>query len=339
MIETVLGPVPAAELGTVSTNEHVFTDSRSLVRPTREGGELTGSIRPEILGDLRWSWLSLADNLTLDDPAAAIDELRAAGRAGLGTVVEATSLGMGPSPARLAEVSRASGVRIVAAYGSYIEKTLPESWRTRSEQEMEADFTTALTRAIPGTQFRAGLLGLMGTSAEITATEARALRAAGRAAGAAGAAVSVRLDGAARRALEVVDLLTAAGLPAEKILFCNMDKVLEASYVRDVSDTGAVVEFAFGSEHHFGDRARDATDTERLAFLVDLLEGRPDARVSLSCSVWTKGQLTRHGGMGYGHVVRRVVPALARLGVPEARLRDLLITTPARLLDRMETQR
>ncbi|MEV5072551.1 phosphotriesterase [Microbacterium sp. LMI12-1-1.1] len=336
MIETVLGPVAPGELGVVSTNEHVLTDSRHLLRPTREGGALEGPIRPGILGDLRWSWMSLADNLTLDSEPDAVAELAAAAQAGMGTIVEATSWGMGPSHARLADISRASGVRIVAAYGTYIDKTLPAPWRDLTEADVERAFTRALTEEVPGAGFRAGLLGLMGTSAEITPAELRALRAAGRAAAAAGTAVSIRLDGAARRGPEVAEILTGQGLPASRILFCNMDKVLDDDYVRDVSDTGAVVEFAFGSENHFADRARDATDTERLDFLTRFLDDRPAAAVTLSCSVWTKGQLSRHGGMGYGHVVKRVAPALHRLGVSDERLHAMLVRTPAELLDRTE---
>ncbi len=334
MIETVLGRLPAAELGVVSTNEHVLADSRTLTRLTREGGVLEGPMRPEVLGDLRWSWLSLADNLTLDDPALAVAELGAAASAGLGTIVEATGWGMGPRSADLPAVSRAAGVHIVAAYGSYIEKTLPMWWAQQTEARMEDLFRTALLEAIPGTDFRAGVLGLMGTSAQITGAEMRALRAAGRAAAEAGSAVTVRLDAAARRGPEVVEILTATGLPASRILFCNIDKVLDPVYVREISDSGAVVEFAFGSEHHFGDRARDANDDDRLAFLVDLLADRPDAAVTLSCSVWTKGQLSRWGGMGYGHVVRRIVPALERAGVARTRIDDMLVARPAALLDR-----
>lgn len=334
MIETVLGPVPAHELGAVSTNEHVLTDSRGLGRPTREGTQLSGPIRPEILGDLRWSWLSLPDNLTLDDEEAAAAELADAAGAGIGTIVEATAWGMGPRPDRLPEISRRSGVNIVSAYGSYIDKTLPDWWRRQSEAEMEHAFTTALTRAVPGTAFRAGLLGLLGTSAEITPVELRALRAAARAAASADAAVSIRLDAAARRGPEVVDVLTGEGLAVERILFCNIDKALDPAYVRDIVDSGAVVEFAFGSEHYFGDRARDATDGERLDFLCTLLDDREGAAVTLSCSVWTKGQLSRHGGMGYGHVARRVAPALERRGIAPDRIRDMLVTRPASLLDR-----
>lgn len=336
MIETVLGPVDRAELGVVSTNEHVLTDSRHLLRPTREGGTLEGSIRPEVLGDLRWSWMSLADNLTLDDADAAAEELREASAMGLATIVEATSWGMGPRHEALPGIARASGLHIVAAYGSYIDKTLPAWWAELSEAGMEETFTAALTDAIPGTDYRAGLLGLIGTSAEITAAEGRALRAAARAAAVTGTAVSIRLDAAARRGPEVAGILTDQGLPADRILFCNIDKVLDAAYVGDIVDTGAVVEFAFGSEHSFADRARDATDADRIDFLLRLLAERPAAPVTLSCSVWSKGQLTRHGGMGYGHVVRRVAPALRRLGVTGERLNDMLIARPAALLDRTE---
>ncbi|SIR79627.1 hypothetical protein [Microbacterium sp. RURRCA19A] len=337
MIETVLGPVSAEGWGPTSTNEHLLTDSRGLARPLPDGTFLDGPPRLEVWGDLRWNWMSMPDNLTLDDPGAAAAELSAAKAAGLHAIVEATSWGMGPRHAALPEISRRSGVRIVAAYGSYIDKTLPMWWRDLDESGMSALFRTALTDAVPGTSYRAGLLGLLGTSAEITAAEGRALRAAGRAAAEAGASVSIRLDAAARRGPEVADILTAAGLAPERILFCNIDKVLDLAYVADVVDTGAVVEFAFGSDHSFGGGIRDHTDRERLDFLGALVAARPDAAITLSCSVWTKGQLTRYGGMGYGHVLARIAPLLAGVGVDDARLTDMLIARPVALLDRMET--
>lgn len=334
MIETVLGSIDATALGITSTNEHLLTDSRHLQRPTREGGTLEGPIRPEILGELRWSWMSLADNLTLDSPADAAAELSTAAGHGLRSIVEATSFGMGPRHDELPEISRRSGVQIVSAYGTYIDKTLPAPWRELGEGELEAAFTAALCDAVPGTDYRAGLLGLLGTSATLTPAELRALRAAGRSASAVGAAVSIRLDAAARRGPEVARILQDEGVRGEKVLFCNIDKVLDLDYVTDIVDTGAVIEFAFGSEHHFGDRARDHNDDDRIEFLLRVLEARPDARITLSCSVWTKGQLRRHGGMGYDHVVARVAPALQRLGVSDEQLTRMLVQRPAELLDR-----
>lgn len=336
MIETVLGPVEPERLGITSTNEHVLTDSRHLAREEPGRELLTGPPDLATLGDLRWNWMSMPDNLTLDDPDTAVDELAAAAGEGLRTIVEATSWGMGPRHADLPDIARRSGVTIVAAYGSYIEKTLPDWWRAMSEDDIERTFRAALTDAVPGTDYRAGLLGLLGTSAEITAAEGRTLRAAGRVAAETGCAVSIRLDAAARLGPTVARILTDAGMPADKILFCNIDKVLDRSYVAEIVDTGAVVEVAFGSEHYFGSGWRDHTDAERADFLLSILEDRPDARVTASCSAWTKGQLSRYGGMGYGHVLRRIVPLLERLGVPRDRLDDMLVARPAALLDRPE---
>jgi phosphotriesterase-related protein len=334
VIETALGPIDATRLGVTSTNEHLLADSRHLRRPTRDGKDWDDVVRPEVLGDLRWNWLGLADNLHLESADVAAEELSLAHDDGLRSVVEATSAGMGPDHARLPEISRRSGIQIVAAYGSYIDKTLPEAWRNMDEESLHSAFHHALTVRVPGTDYRAGLLGLMGTSASPLPTEERALRAAAHAASAAGAAVSVRLDAGSRRGPEVAETLMSEGMPAGRILFCNIDKILDPAYVREISDTGAVVEFAFGSEHYFADGARDATDGDRIRFLLDLLHDRPDAGVTLSTSVWTKGQLARHGGMGYGHVVRRIVPVLERAGVSLDRVRRLLVDEPATLLDR-----
>lgn len=336
MIETVLGPVAASDLGVVATNEHVLTDSRHLVRSAADGSTLPGPLTLETLGELRWNALAMADNLALDDADLAVAELRSARDAGLGAIVEATSWGMGPRHADLPEISRRAGIHVVAAYGSYIDKTLPSWWSAQSEDQMRAQFELALNTAIPGTQFRAGLLGLLGTSAQITPAEARALRAAAHAAAPVGAAVSIRLDGSARRGPEVLDLLVRAGMPARKVLFCNIDKTLDPAYIAEILDAGAVVEFAFGSENYFGGGIREATDAQRIQALCALLEGRPDAAVTLTCSVWTKMQLTRYGGLGYGHVVSRILPVLRSRGVTEAQITRMLVERPRDLLDRTE---
>ncbi len=336
MIHTVLGPVAASELGVVATNEHVLTDARQLARPAADGRVHDFPVGLETLGELRWNAMASPDNLALDDPELATAELRSARAAGLDAIVEATSWGMGPRAAELPAISRESGVRIVAAYGSYIDKTVPSWWSNQSEQQMHAQFETALHSAIPGTGFTAGLLGLLGTSAQITPAEGRALRAAGRAAAAAGAAVSIRLDGSARRGPEVLAVLLAAGMPAHKVLFCNIDKVLDQAYIGELLGAGAVVEFAFGSENYFGGGVREATDAQRIDALCTLLDARPDAAVTLTCSVWTKMQLARYGGLGYGHVVGRIVPVLRERGITQEQLTRMLVERPRDLLDRTE---
>jgi len=87
-VRTVLGDVPAAELGQVDAHDHLFFRSAQFP-PGQE----------------------------LDDPGAAADELRAFAALGGGTVVQWTPYGLGRGSALLPEVSRAAGVHVVAATG------------------------------------------------------------------------------------------------------------------------------------------------------------------------------------------------------------------------------
>jgi phosphotriesterase-related protein len=334
MIQTVLGPIRPEELGVTSMNEHLVADSAKFLRPPREPAPAQPRMTIENLGFVRWNYLGLRDNLVLDEPELTIAELRYAVGLGQDAVVEVTSFGMGPDHAALPAISRASGMQIAVAYGTYIAKSLPDWVLAASEDELEQRFHAALEVAVHGTEYRAAMLGLLGTSAEIAPVERRALRAAARAAARTGAAVSIRLDASARLGPTVLRILTDEGLSPDRVVFSNVDKVMDVDYVAEMSAAGATLEVAFGEESYFGDGSKDATDAERLRFLLALLEHDPDSSIVLACSVWTKGQLGAYGGMGYGHLVGRIVPMLERQGVSRERLRDMLVTRPRVLLDR-----
>ncbi|WP_424708072.1 hypothetical protein [Microbacterium sp. SLBN-111] len=337
MIETVLGPVPAATLGPTSMHDHVLADSARLQRPGEQPpppGPAT--VRPETRDYLRRNMLAFADNLRLDDPDAAVDELRAAAAAGQRALVECTSWGLGPDHARLPDIARRSGMTIVVAYGTYIRATLPPEIAALDEDGLHALFSVALEDAVPGTDYRAGLLGILGTTAGLPGAERgmlRAAAAAAAAAGRAGASVSVRLDPDARDGVAVLDELGRAGLPVERVIFTNADEFLDAAYWRELSDSGATLEMCFGTEDvHLG-RVHNPTDAERARFFVDAVMARPDARYVLGQSVWTKAQLARYGGHGYGRLLGAIVPEL-REYLGEERVEQMLVDEPRRLLDR-----
>ncbi len=334
MIETVLGPISAAALGLTSMHDHVLADSARLQRPGEQPSPLgPPTVRAETRDYLRRNMLAFADNLRLDDPDAAVDELRAAAAAGQRALVECTSWGLGPDHARLPDIARHSGMAIVVAYGTYIRATLPPEIAALDEDGLHALFATALDDAVPGTAYRAGLLGILGTTAGLPGAERGMLRAAASAAVASGASVSVRLDPDARDGVAVLDELGRAGLPAERVIFTNADEFPDAGYWRELSDAGATLEMCFGTEDvHLG-RVHNPTDEERVRFFVDAVAARPAARYVLGQSVWTKAQLVRHGGYGYGRLLGAIVPELrTRLG--EARVEEMLVEEPRRLLDR-----
>ena len=334
MIETVLGPVDASLLGPTSMHEHLLSDARVLHRPPRE--PLPDDTRVGIgnLGFLHWNLLALEDNLVLDDPAATAEELAPARALGQSCVADLTTFALGPRHRERPALSRASGLHIVTGYGAYLARSHPTWLRALDERGLEKLFHEALTDHIPGVDYRAGLLGLLGTGAPLDPAERRVLRAAARAAARCGAAVAVRLDPGARLGLDVLDLLTAAGLSAERVVLSNVDEYIDLPYLRELAAAGATTEWCFGNEAYYRDGYKDPTDAERLDGAQEFLaEGFAD-RMVLGCSVWTKTQLRRWGGMGYDHLLRRIVPALRDRGVPQHLLDTLLVDVPRRLLDR-----
>jgi phosphotriesterase-related protein len=338
VIATVLGEIRADELGVTSMHEHVLSDASALHRRGVEDLDPQAIVTPELAGALRWSQLGVIDNLRLDDPEIAVDELRVAVGRGQHAVVELTSLGLGPGSAHLPEIARRSGMTIVAGFGAYLDAGLPAWYRALDESGREALFRAALLDRIPGTGFRAGLLGIMGTTAGFPTSddERSTLRAAARAACAAGVVVVVRLDPSARHGAAVLELMRREGLPADRVVFGNVDEYPDPEYLGELSDAGAVLEVCFGGEGGHLPRVRNIHDAQRLELLVGLLADRPAARAVLGTSLWTKGQYRRMGGPGYEHLVARVVPALRSCGISAERIEMLLVGEPARLLDRSE---
>ncbi|MFJ6654376.1 hypothetical protein ACIQLJ_16420 [Microbacterium sp. NPDC091313] len=334
MIETVLGAIDARSLGATSMHDHVLSDASALHRSGSAPLPESARVAAEALGWLRWNALGLADNLRLDDPELAVEELSVLAPTAQRALVECSSWGLGPRHADLAAISAASGVTIVVAYGAYVPRTVPEPFASLGEDALERRFFEVLSVAIPGAGYRAGMLGIMGTTDALAERERQQLRAAARAAVRTGAAVSVRLDERAYRGLEVLELLAAEGLSADRVLFTNADEFLDAAYWADLSAAGAVLEMCFGCEMVHDGRMDNPSDRERLAFFPRFVEDQPSARLVLGQSLWTKMQLRRHGGHGYDYLQRRIIPALRIAGVDMERIERMLVAEPARLLDR-----
>lgn len=334
MIETVLGPIEAGELGPTSMHDHLLIDARILQAAAREPLPDDPRVTLENLGFVRWNLLALEDNLVLDDAELAARELARAGAEGQRAVVDVTCWGLGADPARLPAIARATGMHVVAGCGVYLDRPHPPEIAALDEDGLTERFHGALTDELDGAGFRAGLLGLIGTSEPITGGEGRVLRAAGRAAAATGAAMTVRLDPSARRGRWVLDELAAVGCPAEQVIFGNVDEFLDVAYLGELARAGANLELCFGNEAYYRDGYRDTTDAERLAGARALVEAGFADRMVLGGSVWTKSQLRAYGGMGYEHLLRRIVPELRKHGIAEADVERMLVENPRRLLDR-----
>lgn len=306
MIETVLGPLAPERVGRVSMHEHLLSDG---------------------------SGLGL-DDAVLDDPGLAAEELGRLGSDWL--VVDPTVWGFGgPSPL-LAELSRQSGVAIVAGVGAYVPRTRP-GWLTALDEDALAErFGEALLDRLPGCDFRAGIVGMIAPGFPLEEScEMALLRAGARVAAETGSAAVVRLDPRRRDGLEVLEVMTSAGLAAERIVFSNVDGYArDLEPLRELAEAGATLKWCFGYEAPPRPGLAGATDAERADAVTALLADGHRRQV-LACGIWTKAALHKHGGWGYDHLSTKVLPMLRERGLDDQDLSELLTTEPLRLLDRL----
>jgi phosphotriesterase-related protein len=314
VIETVLGPIPAEELGAASMHEHLISDASALGVPAAPGAPAADTV--------------------LDDAGLAAVELRRLAAGGIGAVVDPTAWGFGGPAPELASIARASGVQIVAGVGAYLPRTRPDWLRELDEDGLAACLRSALLDELPGCGFRAGVVGMLAPGLPLAAEDRRLLRAGATVAAATGTAAIVRLDPRRRDGAELLALLAAAGLGPERVVLSNVDGYAgDRGALRELAATGATLKWCFGYQAPPRPGLAGATDDERADALCGLLAEGFERQV-LACGVWTKSALRAYGGFGYDHLTARVLPALRDRGLTETELRALLVEQPRRLLDR-----
>ena len=122
-VQTVLGPIAPEDLGPTSTHEHLFLDFTWVFKPPSEASERARAYEPvtmENLGWVRYDPFRSYDNLLRLDEDEAISEALLFQRAGGGTIVDTTSIGIRRDPLALARVSSATGVNVVMGAGYYV---------------------------------------------------------------------------------------------------------------------------------------------------------------------------------------------------------------------------
>lgn len=336
-VMTVLGPVPAAQLGPTLMHEHLLNDCRCWWhRPTQPGREYlaTAKVSAPILGELRMDPFACLDNCALDDEAAAVDELRPVAALGCRTVVDPTCRGIGRDPAALVRIAHATGLNVVMGAGYYLEASHPPALAALSIQAVCDEIVAEATDGIDGV--RIGLVGEIGVSSDFTAAEEKSLRGAARAAAHTGLALMVHLPGWFRHGHRVLDITEAEGADPAHTVLCHMNPSgHDSTYQDELARRGVFLEYdMIGMDYWYADQGVQCpSDEENARAIVRLAEAGHLGRVLLSQDVFLKMMLTRHGGFGYAYVQRHFLPRLRRMGLGEADLDTLMVQNPRRVFD------
>ncbi|MEV0495261.1 phosphotriesterase [Streptomyces atratus] len=314
-VNTVLGPVPAEELGVVSVHEALL----SVVPGAEYAFDITID-RAEIFETL----------------AAKLKDFRVSGG---GTIVDSTGMFHGRDVRLYETLSRTTGVHIVASTGQGPEELLggyfltpqtnpPTPWPA---EKFAGLFTEEITEGmvVPRVE-RRGAAGLVATTATLegmTPTDESLFRGAAKTALSTGVAVSIRYGSDAVHDLDVV---LDEKLPADRVVVGGLDRTSAVA-------TGAPLEIArrgaYVALDHVGvEGVAHITDAERVALVTDLVQAGFGDRILLSSNA--TGVAKGHPGndLPYSYVLTTFVPLLKAQGLSDEDARRILVENPRDLL-------
>jgi phosphotriesterase-related protein len=335
---TVLGPVAAEALGRTMCHEHVFFVTPYFAPaeddPTGEWAEAPITI--ERLWWLRSHPMNNRHNLRQTDVELAVAEVGQFKQAGGGTLVDVSTVGVGPNPSGLVEVSRRTGVHLVAGTGFYIAQSLPEWVHEAPVEQLAAHMRRELTEGMAGTTARAGLIGELGVTNPPQPVELRVLRAAALVQRELDCAVTIHTGWGADGARLTARVVEEAGLNPARTALSHLDNRFSAEVAgyREIAARGFYLSLdCFGRECYY--RHVDTqcpSDDERIRAVLGLLDAGLARQIMVAQDICFRHELVAYGGHGYAHVLRTLFPRLQRRGVDPAALEGLVVANPRRWL-------
>jgi predicted metal-dependent phosphotriesterase family hydrolase len=271
----------------------------------------------------RWDYWEL-----IGDEPRINEELGAYKALGGGAVVDVTPVGIGRDLERLARLSQATGLHIVAGSGWYRQAYYPAE--ARIDRRSIDDLADEIVQEFVDGPVRPGIIGEIGTDKPwVTAQEERVFRAAARAALRTGASVTthaVQSD----VGLAQLDILEDEGLDPARVVIGHCDSHPRIEHWREIVRRGAHVEADFlGMSFTPLERAGEPKVIELIATLLN--EGF-EQQILLSQDVCHDSQLASYGGNGYTYLQRSFLPRLIAAGVDAATINTITVENPSRLL-------
>jgi len=352
-VDTVLGPISPDSLGITLPHEHVFIDLSSfrLIKP--EEGSLKflvdAPVRMENLGVLRKNPLVSRDNLKLDDVHVAEKELLDFAKCNGKSVVDMSVIGMGRNPLGLREVSKETGVNILASTGWYRVESHPSYVKDKSIEDLKEIMVKELKEGIGDTGVRAGVIKCACTQpAPFHPQEKKVLQAAAQAQSETHAGLTVHptltavpnmpLPTVAEAYLDVYE--KEGGDPKKFYLSHSGNTLFDRDYHKRLLERGITLVFEFGSVAYGGigilyyGGIKVPSELDKIRAVVELCRIGYDKQIMLSHDVCMKIMLKKYGGYGYSHVLESVVPILEIEGVTKKQIRNMLVENPKRILQK-----
>jgi predicted metal-dependent phosphotriesterase family hydrolase len=312
VIRTVLGDIEPGELGFCDAHDHVLIS----------GG--VGVVK--------------TPDLDISDRDIATAELRSYRAGGGAAMVDCMPLDCGRDPVGLVEVSRATGVHIVASTGFHTPHYYTDDhWSYAYDEQRIADLLVAevvdgMDRGSYGGPYvdrldaRAGVVKIASELGRIAPVTRKLIGAAATCHHETGVAIITHTE-KGTMALEQVELLASLGVAAERIMLSHVDRNVDPGLHAELAQCGAYLIYDGPS------RTQYHSVEQVIGLIQAAVDNGGSGRVLLGLDLALRSYRVGYGGSpGFGFLLDEFVPRLRAAGFRDELIDRFSVKNPAEAL-------
>jgi phosphotriesterase-related protein len=318
-IETVTGPIDAADLGTTLIHEHLRTRDEAVHEQWPQAKASGGIPEREHPGD--------GYDAAVEAASAAVD-------LGVRSICDPTAMFLGRDVDFMRRVSQQTGLQVVPCTGIYTYDYLPPFFVGRDADQIADLFVADIEVGIQGTEIKAAFVKCAADEPGVTENVEKVHRAAARASIKTGAPIMAHSRPASGTGPRQVEIFLEEGVDPAKIQIAHTGDTDDLDYIEGLLETGVWIGLdRYGLEMFLPYEQRQATT-------LALLERGYADRIFLSadsCGTidWFPQEVVEQmlaAGLAKDWDIRvvhqRVIPDLKQAGVTDEQLETVLARNP-----------
>lgn len=308
-INTVLGTINSKDLGFTLMHEHI-----SIVDPAMRNAFKTWFNKKEVIKN-------------------AVRDIKKAQKLGVQTIIDATPICLGRDLSILQEVSKLTGVNIIATTGCYWSD---EPWMLFWEPEQIADYLLKeITTGMEGTTIKPGIIKAGTESTGVTPYNYKVLKIAALLHLKTGLPITTHASVTNQIGLLQQDVFEASGVDLSHVIIGHCGDTTDIYYLEKILHRGSYIgldRFGLGSM---------LPDNLRIETLVELCNRGYAKQLILShdyCSfidfVPNRKMIEENfPAWNYSHLCQNIIPELKKKGITEKQIKTMMIDNPRRIFE------
>jgi phosphotriesterase-related protein len=312
MVDTVLGPLDASKLGMTLSHEHALVSSAAVAHTYPET-------------------LDRADTIK-----RAVAAFKDAYKEGVRTIFDQTTMDLGRDVRLLQEVSRKSGVNIVCATGIWLD--IPRIFWTVDPDLIAPLFVREVKVGIEDTGIKAGFIKAATDKGGVTPQETIILRAVARAHKATGAPITTHTWAPERIGDQQVRILKEEGVDLNRVYIGHSNDSTDMDYLLGLLKQGVYLGMDrtpagnMPGTPNWEGRARTVKQLIDAGYKHRILLSHDSPVTSAIATPQSRAEREKRNPDGITFIMRKMLPKLRELGVPQKAIDEMMLENPRRFL-------